>query len=82
MSLLINFSNQIKMKQDEKQVEQRKIVSKLSYAIQEAIDGICEKNDYNITFAEINAALVGILKTNLQYELKIERKKPNQNETN
>jgi len=70
------------MKQDEKQVEQRKIVSKLSYAIQEAIDGICEKNDYNITFAEINAALVGILKTNLQYELKIERKKPNQNETN
>ena len=69
------------MKQDEKQVEQRKIVAKLSCAIQYTIDGICEKNDYNITFAEINAALVGILKTNLQYELKMERKKPNQNET-
>ena len=69
------------MKQNEKQVKQRKIVSKLSNAIHEAIDGICEENDYNITFAEINAALVGILKTNIQYELKIERKNPNQNET-
>ena len=68
------------MKQNEKQVKQRKIVSKLSNAIHEAIDGICEESGYNITFAEINAALAENLKTNLQYELKMERKNPNQNE--
>jgi 2-phospho-L-lactate guanylyltransferase (CobY/MobA/RfbA family) len=58
------------MKLNEKQQEVRKNISKLNNAITEAIDKICEENDYKITYAEINSALTDTLKSNLGYELR------------
>ena len=58
------------MKVNEKQQEVRKNINKLNNAITEAIDKICEENDYKITYAEINSALTDSLKSNLGYELR------------
>ncbi len=57
------------MKLNEKQQEVRKNINKLNNVITEAIDKICEENDYKITYAEINSALTDVLKSNLGYEL-------------
>ena len=58
------------MKINQKQQEVRKNVNELSFAIQTAIDDICTKHDFNITYAEINAALIDVLKSNNGFELK------------
>ena len=39
-------------------------------AIQEAIDKICEEENFEITYAEINAAVIDILKSNNSFELR------------
>ena len=54
----------------EKGKEVRKNISKLNIAITTAIDGICKENNYQITYAEINSALIDTLKSNLGYELR------------
>lgn len=43
---------------------------KLSHAIQEAIDKVCEEENFEITYAEINAAIIDILKSNNSFELR------------
>ena len=58
------------MKLNEKQQEVRRNISELNNAITEAIDKICQKHDYKITYAEINSALTDTLKSNLGYELR------------
>jgi len=45
-------------------------VNELSLAIQTAIDDICTKHDFKLTYAEIKAALLDVLKSNSGYELK------------
>tara|TARA_X000001382_G_scaffold25412_2_gene15976 strand:+ start:614 stop:826 length:213 start_codon:yes stop_codon:yes gene_type:complete len=58
------------MEINEKQQRVRKNINKLNFAITEAIDEICEQNDYQITYAEINSALTDTLRSNLGYELR------------
>jgi len=58
------------MKLNERQTLARKRVSKLSIAIQEAIDKICKEEKFEITYAEINAAVIDVLKSNNSFELR------------
>lgn len=43
--------------------------SKLEMAIHEAIDKICEAENYEITYAEINSALLAVMASHNKYEL-------------
>ena len=54
----------------EKELLVRKRVIKLSTAIQEAIDKICEEDNYEITYAEINAAMITTMKDYNSFELR------------
>ena len=58
------------MKLNERQTLARKRVGKISMAIQEAIDKICEEENFEITYAEINAAVIDVLKSNNSFELR------------
>ena len=58
------------MKLNERQTLARKRVGKISRAIQEAIDKICEEENFEITYAEVNAAVIDILKSNNSFELR------------
>ena len=58
------------MKLNERQTLARKRVGKISIAIQEAIDKICEEENFEITYAEINAAVIDVLKSNNSFELR------------
>ena len=58
------------MKQNKKQQEVRKNISKLNTAITTAIDEICKESNYQITYAEINSALTDTLRSNLGYEMR------------
>ena len=58
------------MKLNERQTQARKRVDKISTAIQEAIDKICEEENFEITYAEINAAVIDVLKSNNSFELR------------
>ena len=57
------------MKKEEKQLLVRKRVNTLSTAIQEAINKVCEEEKYQVSYAEINAAIIDILKRNSVYEI-------------
>ena len=57
------------MKKEEKQLLVRKRVNTLSTAIQEAINKVCEEEKYQVSYAEINAAIIDILKRNNAYEI-------------
>jgi hypothetical protein len=48
----------------------RKKVIKLSTAIQEVIDKICDEDNYEITYAEINAAMITIMTDYNNFELR------------
>lgn len=54
--------------------EQRKTIAKLETVIHEAIDKLCKDDNYEITYAEINRALVNTMNGNLKHELKHEIK--------
>ena len=54
-----------------KQITVRNNVLKLKMDIYEAIDNLCQKSDFKLTYAEINSALTEILHENLGRELKI-----------
>ncbi len=58
------------MQINKKQQEARKNVSELSLAIQMTIDNICTAHNFNLTYAEINCALIEVLKSNNGFELK------------
>lgn len=58
------------MKLDNKQQEVRKNIGNIQNAITVTIDKLCEESNYQITYAEINAALIDMLRSNLGYELK------------
>ena len=55
---------------NERQTVAIKRVGKISTAIQEAIDKICEEENFEITYAEINAAIIDVLKINNSFELR------------
>ena len=48
----------------------RQRIGKVSRAIQEAIDKICEDENYQVTYAEINAGIIEALHSNNQFELR------------
>lgn len=58
------------MKLNERQTLARKRVNKLHSAINDAIDKICEGENYEITIVEINAALYKVLGDFSSIELK------------
>jgi hypothetical protein len=58
------------MKLNERQTLTRKRVGKISMAIQEAIDKICKEENFEITYAEINDAVIDVLKSNNSFELR------------
>ena len=58
------------MKLNERQTIARKRVGKISMTIQEAIDKICEEENFEISYAEINAAIIDVLKSNNSFELR------------
>ena len=58
------------MKINKKQQNVRRNLLELRVEIQQAIDIICEKHDFKITYAEINTALTNVLKDNIEHELK------------
>jgi len=58
------------MKINKKQQEVRKNIGNIQNAVTDAIDKLCEESNYQITYAEINAALSDTLRSNLGYELK------------
>lgn len=45
-------------------------IIKVSRAIQEAIDQICKDENYQVTYAEINAGILDVLHSNNQFELR------------
>lgn len=58
------------MKSTDRQTLARIRIGKMSRAIQESIDAICVSENFQITYAEINAALLEVLKSNNSYELR------------
>jgi hypothetical protein len=58
------------MRINKKQQKVRKNINALTNLITDVIDNYCEENDFEITYAEINSALTGIIKSNLGFELK------------
>ncbi len=56
-----------------KQKEDIKQINCLRAEISSVIDKICEDNKYNITYNQINSALIQILNSNLAFERTIEK---------
>lgn len=55
---------------NKKQTLIRNRINELSAEIIKAIDSVCEQNNFEITYVEINAALLQVLKSNNNYEIK------------
>lgn len=58
------------LKIPEKYFTVKKTIGQLQSEIQNAIDKICEEHNYTISYAEINSALMNILKSNNSEEIK------------
>ncbi len=54
----------------ERQTIARHRISKIQSAIQEAVDKICKEEKYQITYAEINSAMLDVMKTYNGHELR------------
>lgn len=54
----------------EKQLKYRKRISKLKIAIDKSIDEICEEEGYDISYTEINTAMLECMKDHNSLELK------------
>jgi hypothetical protein len=54
----------------QKQILIKKRIGKISMAIQDAIDKICEEENFEITYAEINAAMIETMKSYNGFELR------------
>ncbi len=51
-------------------------INKIQAAVQKAIDELCKESNYEITYAEINAAMLDVMKTFNGHELKSLWEKP------
>lgn len=58
------------MKLNQIRQQSSQLISLMESEIIKCIDKICEENNYNISYTEINSALIRVLKSNNQYELK------------
>jgi len=58
------------MKLNKRQTLARERVGKISMAIQESINKICKEENFEITYAEINAAIIDVLESNNSFELR------------
>ena len=58
------------MQLNKRQTLSRKRTLKISMAVQEAIDKICEEENFEITYAEINASILEVLRSNNGQELR------------
>jgi hypothetical protein len=54
----------------QKQILMKKRIGKISMAIQDAVDKICEEENFEITYAEINAAMIETMKSYNGFELR------------
>jgi hypothetical protein len=54
----------------QKQMLMKKRIGKISMAIQNAVDKICEEENFEITYAEINAAMIETMKSYNGFELR------------
>ncbi len=54
-------------------------INKISTAVQTAIDKLCEESNYDITYAEINAAMLQVMGSFNGYELRALWDKPEKN---
>jgi len=63
------------------QQQSRKNISKLRSSISKCIDTLCEESDYEISFAEINAALIDSLRTMVSAELQTSWESESNSET-
>lgn len=55
---------------NERQTLARMRILELQTAIQESIDKICEREKYEVTYAEINSALLKVISSNNWHELR------------
>ena len=58
------------MKLNERQTLARKRIGKLETSIREAIDKICEEEKFDITYAEINSAMLKVMEGFNGHELR------------
>jgi uncharacterized phage protein gp47/JayE len=58
------------MKLNEKQTIARKRISEIETAITKAIDKICEDENFEVSYSEINAAMLNVMKNFNGHELK------------
>lgn len=54
----------------ERQILARKRISKIEIAVREAVDKICEEEKFEITYAEINSAMLKVMEGFNGHELK------------
>lgn len=54
----------------DKEIQLKKNVSKIRWSITEAIDKVCQEQNYEVTYLEINMALSEVLRSNLGYEMR------------
>lgn len=54
---------------NERQQTANKRVCKLAERIQEVIDKTCKEEEFQITYVEINAALLSVMNSNNRYEM-------------
>jgi hypothetical protein len=60
------------MELNKKQTLKKNRILKIESAVQEAIDKICQEENFDVSYAEINSALIKIMKSNNEFELKNE----------
>lgn len=53
----------------------RRRVLEIESAVMKAVDGICEKENNEVTYAEINCAMLNVMRTFNAHEIKILNKK-------
>lgn len=66
------------MEINERELVAKGRINKISFAIQTAIDEICKEENFEITYTEINAAILEVMSSNNSYELRELRKENNQ----
>lgn len=54
----------------ERQILAKTRILEVRAGITKAIDAVCKKEKYQVTYAEINAALLQVLQSNVDYELR------------
>jgi hypothetical protein len=58
------------MKLPPRQIVAKQRISKITEGVYEAINKVCKEDGFEVTYAEINSALIKVLQDNNQHELK------------